>query len=90
MTFEQARDAWSAMTHAERRAIIELVHGDVAMANLDWAALPPQAHSALMTAMMQPGAALPEVEPDQEEHNDTEPEPDEEKTTPRPGRRRKR
>ena len=58
--FLQARDMWAALSIPERKKLIERVHGDAAMADHDWAGLPPQAHSAIIATMQpEPAAKAP-------------------------------
>ena len=51
LSFVEARDRWAAASIAERRDLIYAVHGDTALADHDWAGLPPQAHAALQVGM---------------------------------------
>ena len=62
MSFVEAREKWAAMSQAERKELIEKVHGDVAEAVNDWAALPPQAHAAIMAVLFPAEAAESEEE----------------------------
>jgi hypothetical protein len=63
MSFVEAREKWAAMSQAERKELIEKVHGDVAEAVNDWAALPPQAHAAIMAVLFPAEEASEEEEP---------------------------
>jgi hypothetical protein len=70
LSFLVARDRWAAASIAERRDLIYAVHGDTALADHDWAGLPPQAHAALQIAMG-PDPVLEEApEPEEEEHDE--------------------
>jgi hypothetical protein len=67
MSFVEAREKWAAMSKQDRVALIEKLHGDVAAAADDWAALPPQAQSAIMATWFPPGAGA-EADDEDEPH----------------------
>jgi len=80
-----ATDRWAALTHAERWALIERLHRDVAYATHDWAGLPPELQSELWAAMNETAAAPAEPEPDEADEPDDEPDA----PTRRPAKKRK-
>jgi len=63
MSFVEAREKWAAMSQNERKELIEKVRGDIAEAVNDWAALPPQAHAAIMAVLFPPEEESEEEEP---------------------------
>jgi predicted Fe-S protein YdhL (DUF1289 family) len=63
MSFVEAREKWAAMSQNERKELIEKVRGDIAEAVNDWAALPPQAHTAIMAVLFPADDAASEDEP---------------------------
>ena len=62
MSFVEAREKWAAMSQNERKELIEKVRGDIAEAVNDWAALPPQAHAAIMAVLFPPAEDAAEEE----------------------------
>ena len=63
MIFVEAREKWAAMSQNERKELIEKVRGDIAEAVNDWAALPPQAHAAIMAVLFPADDTASEDEP---------------------------
>ena len=81
MSVIAAREVWSQQSIAQRRLLIEKLHGNVDEAANDWAALSPQLAAALIEAMFPSVAAAEPAAA--EEHEEETDEPDK----PRRGRR---